>query len=244
MTGVDARLFERIQQAPNLTTGLIEALAERIVSGELLPGQRLPTEQAIVSATGVSRTVVREALASLRARGLIMTRQGLGAFVADDAVPTAERPVLTVGTVGALQILELRSAIEPEAAALAADRRSESEVQALRDAAEAVTVSINGGGSGEEPDYAFHHTILRATRNPFFVEVIKPLGAALINPPVVPPQAMTARARERYRQALQSEHLAILSAIAAQNAEAARRAARRHLIRGTARFRDALPEPS
>ena len=62
-------LFDTIQQAPNLRSGLVDTLVAQIESGDLAPGQRLPTEQEIVAATGVSRTVVREALASLRARG-------------------------------------------------------------------------------------------------------------------------------------------------------------------------------
>src|SRR5689334_7686210 len=76
--------FKAIRQTPNLTAELVDQLVSQIETGALSPGQRLPTEQSIVQATGVSRTVVREALASLRARGMITTRQGLGAFVATE----------------------------------------------------------------------------------------------------------------------------------------------------------------
>ena len=74
MTDKDTAFFDAIQQVPNLRSGLVDALAAQIESGDLAPGQRLPTEQAIMTQTGVSRTVVREALAALRARGLITTR--------------------------------------------------------------------------------------------------------------------------------------------------------------------------
>jgi DNA-binding FadR family transcriptional regulator len=127
---------------------------------------------------------------------------------------------------------------------LAATRRSEGEVRTLRDAIEVVSVAIMSGESAEDADYVFHITIMRATRNPFFAEVLKPLGSALINAPVVPPQAMGAPARARYLRALHREHSAILEAIETRDAEAARRAARRHILRGEARFRAALPDAS
>ena len=64
-----------------LSRGLFEQLAEQIKSGRLAPGARLPTEQELTRAARVSRTVVREAVAALRAEGLVVTRQGVGAFV-------------------------------------------------------------------------------------------------------------------------------------------------------------------
>ena len=70
--------------ALNRTQELTQRLAAEILSGRLQPGARLPTEQKLSLATGVSRTVVREAVAALRADGLVITRQGLGAFVPAD----------------------------------------------------------------------------------------------------------------------------------------------------------------
>jgi len=60
-------LLSPLAQAPNLTSGLVERLTFEIESGKLAPGSRLPTEQALINATGVSRTVVREAISALRA---------------------------------------------------------------------------------------------------------------------------------------------------------------------------------
>jgi GntR family transcriptional regulator, transcriptional repressor for pyruvate dehydrogenase complex len=70
----------------SLTHVLIERLTAQITSGELAPGAQLPTEQELIAATGVSRTVVREAVAALRAEGLVITRQGVGAFVAETPI--------------------------------------------------------------------------------------------------------------------------------------------------------------
>src|SRR3990170_3511985 len=76
-------MFRRV--APrSLTHELITRLTADITSGKLEPGSRLPTEQELIVATGVSRTVLREAVAALRADGLVVTRQGVGAFVAEN----------------------------------------------------------------------------------------------------------------------------------------------------------------
>src|SRR5512145_1886786 len=103
-----------------LSRRLFEQLAEEIKSGRLAPGARLPTEHALTRAARVSRTVVREAVAALRAEGLVVTRQGVGAFVAE----AARRPfrieadeVRSVREV--LDVMELRTGIEVEAAGLA-----------------------------------------------------------------------------------------------------------------------------
>src|SRR6195952_5517223 len=66
------------------TEEVVERIAAQITEGQLTAGARLPTEQAMMAAMGVSRTVVREAIAALRARGLVNTRQGAGAFVTGD----------------------------------------------------------------------------------------------------------------------------------------------------------------
>src|SRR3954471_8706049 len=69
----------------SLTAELVTRLAADITSGKIPPGSQLPTEQELIAATGVSRTVVREAVAALRAEGLVVTRQGVGAFVPANA---------------------------------------------------------------------------------------------------------------------------------------------------------------
>src|SRR3954469_3016453 len=71
----------------SLTGELVVRLTDDITSGKIPPGSRLPTEQEMIAATGVSRTVVREAVAALRADGLVVTRQGVGAFVPENARP-------------------------------------------------------------------------------------------------------------------------------------------------------------
>ena len=117
-------LLRPLRPARNLTEEVVARIAEEIRKGRLAPGARLPTEQELMKAMGVSRTVVREAVAALRAEGLVTTRQGSGAFVAADAsrVPFRIDPegLSSIGDV--LEVMELRLAVEVEAAALAAER--------------------------------------------------------------------------------------------------------------------------
>src|SRR5260221_4846457 len=106
----------------NLPREIAERIAGEIASAKLRPGAKLPTEQEMVAAMGVSRTVVREAVAALRADGLVVTRQGAGAFVA----PDAERRPFRLALAGlpsvseVLAIIDLRASVEVESSALAA----------------------------------------------------------------------------------------------------------------------------
>src|ERR1044071_796069 len=107
----------------SLAHELIARLTADITSGRLAPGARLPTEQEMIAATGVSRTVVREAVAALRAEGLVITRQGVRAFVADSPRRPFRIEADELGTLReVLQVMELRTGIEIEAAGLAAER--------------------------------------------------------------------------------------------------------------------------
>ncbi|MFE0759347.1 FadR/GntR family transcriptional regulator [Inquilinus sp. NPDC058860] len=238
----DSAAFGAIRKAPNLTAGLVETLEARIVSGDLGPGQRLPTEQAIVSATGVSRTVVREALASLRARGLITTRQGLGAFVAETAPARSfaidAEKLESIGDV--LQVLELRLSIEVEAAGLAAERRGPEELERLEAAQAAFLAAISAPGADAETvglgeDLAVHHAILAATGNAYFAKVFDVFNV-VIPRQRIPVAALSQAERERHLRRVGQEHQAILAAISAGDAAAARRAMRLHLTRARDRY--------
>jgi len=112
-----------LMRAPrqSLTSLLIEALTERIQSGIYAKGDQLPTEKDLIEEFNVSRTVVREAIANLKASGLVATRQGKGAFVLDEGVRSFSIPDDKLALASdLLEALEVRIAIESEAAALAA----------------------------------------------------------------------------------------------------------------------------
>ena len=114
--------FRPLAAPRGLTQQLVTQMTGDITSGRLLPGSRLPTEKEMMSATGVSRTVVREAVACLRADGLVLVRQGVGAFVANNARRPFRIELEDLHSLQeVLQVMELRTGVEIEAAGLAAD---------------------------------------------------------------------------------------------------------------------------
>src|SRR5258708_22190098 len=113
-------LLSPLQPARRRTEEVVERIAAQIVSGRLPVGAKLPTEQAMMVAMGVSRTVVREAISALRARGLVRTRQGAGAFVnSESQQPYSIDPDGLGSLSSVIEILELRSAVEVGHAAIA-----------------------------------------------------------------------------------------------------------------------------
>jgi GntR family transcriptional repressor for pyruvate dehydrogenase complex len=230
-----------LQRVPprNLAREVVQRLSAEIDGGRLSPGARLPTEHALMEAMGVSRTVVREAIAALRAEGLVVTRQGLGAFVASDV---QRRPfridpdgLRSIGEV--LNIMELRMAIEAEAAGFAAERASGAQISAIGDALAQIEVAIARGESAIDEDFAFHHAIADATANPQFTGFLEYLGRFIIPRQSVRVEAPPRGGQRPNLETIQSEHRAIFSAIRAHDAAAAREAMRRHLVNGRERYR-------
>src|SRR6476620_2595056 len=123
-------MFEKISVAPTLSDQVSQALLARIESGQLKPGEKLPSEAVLAVEFGVSRTVVREAVSRLKHEALLESRQGSGVFV---SLHTAMKPLkidasVTESREEVLQIVELRRALESEAASVAAQRRSSSQL--------------------------------------------------------------------------------------------------------------------
>nr|WP_315244087.1 FadR/GntR family transcriptional regulator [uncultured Albidiferax sp.] len=231
---------------------VVDGVSERIHSGALKPGDRVPSEPGLMQEFNVSRTVVREAMSRLQASGLVETRQGVGTFVLASASP---EPLLAIGARDLqvrqkLAMLELRISIESEAASLAAVRRREDHLVAMRAALDAFDVQRRAGGSTTEPDFQFHVQIAAATGNEYFEEVLTSLGNATI--PRAAPDAAARSAGDskpaaRFGEAqpmlesgkaiTQREHEAIFDAIRRGDAAAARAAMFMHLSNSRERMR-------
>lgn len=222
----------------NLTAELVRRLAAEIRAGRLRPGDRLPTEQALMRQAGVSRTVVREAVAALRAEGLVLTRQGVGAFVADPAARGQVRidPGEMRSLNDVLQVIELRIAIETEAAGLAAERRDAAALERITQAAAVFDRAVDAGESAVAQDLEFHRAIFAATGNSFFPRFLEFLGPMLIPRQTVRPYMEEPAARTAYLVRVREEHARIAAAIAAGQAAAARSAMRRHLTASRDRY--------
>src|ERR1700742_5229418 len=126
----------KVNRGPHLPTLLASSLSREIAQGRLRPGDRLPTEHALSATFGVSRNVVREAIAKLRSEGRVWSQQGRGAFVADTNNPTAlsiHRDALQKGD-AFRSLFELRGILEVHAAALAARRRAKDDLARMQEA--------------------------------------------------------------------------------------------------------------
>src|SRR5262249_10903774 len=220
----------------SLTHALVEQLGSEVISGRLAAGARLPTEQELIASAGVSRTVVREAIAALRAEGLVVTRQGAGAFVADGSRrPFKIEPSEPGSLAEILALMELRTAIEVEAAGLAAERASPTSLRHIADAYAAIGRAITRGESAINQDFAFHRSIAAATGNPQFARFLEYLGRFII-PRQTIRVASGAAERLAYLRAIQKEHLGILKAIRAKSVRAARAAMHPHLSNSRKRY--------
>ncbi len=229
--------FRPLPAQRSLSGALIERLTSDITAGKLAPGSRLPTEQEMIATTGVSRTVVREAVAALRAEGLVVTRQGVGAFVA----ATPRRPFRIEGGElrslrEVIEVMELRTGIEIEAAGLAAERASPARLAGIGDAYEAVDRAIGRGDAGVDEDFAFHRSIAEATENPQFVNFLEYLGRFIIPRQTIRITVDGPAERRAYLARIQEEHRDILDAVRTRAAQAARAAMRRHLLNSRKRY--------
>lgn len=232
-------LLRPLRPARNLTEEAVARIAGEIRSGRLAPGARLPTEQKLMVAMGVSRTVVREAVSALRAEGLVMTRQGSGAFVASDAsrVPFRIDPDGLSSIEDVLEVMELRLAIEVEAAALAAERLTPERLAPVGRALRAIEVAISRGDSAISEDFAFHRAIAAASGNPRFAELLEYLGGHVIPRQSVRVSIGTPQEQRLYLMGIQKEHARIYEAIGAGHSAEARKAMRTHLTRSLKRYR-------
>jgi GntR family transcriptional repressor for pyruvate dehydrogenase complex len=199
-----------------LTRELTEQLAAQIKHGRLAPGARLPTEQELTRAAKVSRTVVREAVAALRAEGLVVTRQGVGAFVSEDVqrAPFRIDPDQLRSLDDILGIMELRLGVEVESAGL----------------------------SAVEEDLGFHLAIAESTGNHQFVRFLQFIGGYLIPRHTVSGLPERMGGRKTYFAMLQEEHGRIFAAIRDRKPAAAREAMRAHLTGSLERYQGLAAE--
>ncbi len=225
----------------NLAQGLVEDFSERIRGGQIRPGEKLPTESALMRQFGVSRTVVREALSRLQAAGLVETHHGVGTYAlepsggADFRVDPAD--IATVRDV--LVLLELRICLESEAAGLAAQRRTEAQLADMRRALDEFRACLAAGGDTITPDFRFHLLVAQATDNRYFADLMSHLGSAIIPRTRINSARIAHEDREQYLARVNLEHEDIYAAIVRQEAEAARAAMRTHLSNSRARLRRA-----
>ena len=205
----------------NLTHGMLDTLGREIVTGRY-ETRPFPTEAEIAKTHGVSRSVTREAVKMLTAKGLVSARPRQGTVVQPaSAWNLFDTDVLrwTLERKFSVELLrhfnQLRIAIEPEAAALAARFGDAADVAAIRSGLEQMEAGEAGLADPLEADIAFHMAILRASKNPFYAQFQSVVSTALRT-------SIRFTNRIKGRSANIADHAAVADAIVARNPEAAR----------------------
>ncbi|WP_114560784.1 FadR/GntR family transcriptional regulator [Desertihabitans aurantiacus] len=212
-----------------LAARVVDGIRRQILSGELGPGAKLPSEAALVAEFEVSRTVVREAVSRLQAEGLVETFQGRGSFVL--AVPEPSSFRLEESAIRShrdvLAMIDFRIGVEGEAAALAAGARTEDAAARIREAVE--VFGRARPAEMVEADFAFHRAVAEASRNRFYLELLDALGPMMIMLPRTRLGEEYSLSDARHVERVRQEHDAVAAAVLAGEPETARAAMRVHL---------------
>lgn len=224
----------RPTRAPRLADQLYEQIYQRITSGQLPVDSRLPSEAELCEAFGVSRPIVREALSRLHADGMIETLRGAGSFVRLRKDAELFRLAPIGGLPELLRCMELRVAIEGDAAYLAASRRTDEDLTEMKAALDDLQKAIDEREVGHAADLRFHQAIAAASHNAMFANCLQALSGQIFDFMRVMRSLALSSSHARLRL-VQSEHERIYAAIAEENPDEAREAMRRHIENSKAR---------
>lgn len=224
----------------NLFAQVVEELGIRIVRGDLDPDEAFPKEADLETEFRVSRSVIREAVKTLAAKGLLESRTRTGIRV----LPPARWNLLDVEVLNwrystmapqqfFAELFEVRLMIEPEAAALAATRALPGDIAEIEQAYEAMAAASQANTPGIEADLHFHHGILAAGRNPLLLQMGNLIGVGLF---------ISHRfSRESFAIFL-PKHKKVLDAIKTRDAGGARNAMERLLTETREYMKDHIPQ--
>lgn len=167
------------RRAQSLAEAVVDHVRQRIASGALRPGDKLPTESELMAALGVSRTVVREAISRLQAKALIETRHGIGSFVLEPRPRPRSSWAPPPPCRTSWPCWNCASPWKPNAPAWPRSATPE-DLAALRNALDTFEQDQAEGNDSAASDLRFHLAIAHSTRNPHFVAVLDQLGKTLI----------------------------------------------------------------
>lgn len=209
---------------------VLEFLIEMLQNGELEANTLLPTENELATKFGVSRAPIREALKVLEVAGAIESKQGGRSLIKTVSLAELLDPVRfqLINSQQVIDLLEFRLIIETEAAALAAERRTEEELAEILTLVEHFQQLMEDNQAiGYEEDFQFHQLIMKASKNGFIHETIGNLSDLQLR--ALNYSLSKNLGWEKKRKEVAKEHLLIVEAIANQDADAARKAMYEHL---------------
>jgi len=212
-----SRLYEQI----------VEQVEQSILKGQLKPGDQLPAERDLAQSFGVSRTAVREAVKTLREKGLVEAYTGRGTFVTNGTSNAIRQSLDLMFRVsqqeGSIHLAELRQVLEPEIAALAASRIEDQLLTTMREAVTAMDRSLQDPDAYIEADLDFHLAMAEAVGNPLILSLLDSIVGLLRE------QRSRIFSVDGGPERGQFHHKRILQAIERRDPDAARDAMRAHL---------------
>lgn len=230
-------MFQKIHSRAGLSDEVAQTLLEQIRNGNLPAGAKLPSEAALAEQFGVSRAVVREATAQLKSQGVVESRQGSGVYVSPHGlvIPLRIDPD-DVGSLGAvLQLLDVRRALEAEAAEQAARKRTARQMEKIEQALANISHEVAQGNDGVLADMAFHKTIAQAAGNPFLLTTLHFLNQYL--EAAVRITRNNEAQNSNFARQVREEHHALADAIRAGDPVSARHMAQTHLYNAGRRLK-------
>ncbi|MBM7691689.1 GntR family transcriptional repressor for pyruvate dehydrogenase complex [Peribacillus deserti] len=219
-----------MSQKESVSRTIARKLLNMIETGHFPPGSKLPTEKELTAFFSVSRAPIREALSMLRAAGFINSRQGGGSYVEETTNSTFFQHMHVenddVETIK--HLFEMRKVLEPEAAYLAALRRTPEQLNKMKQILMIMEEeSIGQGTSAMKADIDFHSSIIRATHNPIMIQTLESLSSLYekaLNITLRPNEQLTLKRKTVYH-----EHQSILLAIESEEPDLAKLQCQIHL---------------
>jgi GntR family transcriptional regulator, transcriptional repressor for pyruvate dehydrogenase complex len=223
---METTAYKRIK-SKRIFEGVIEQIRLQIVNGDIQPGDRLPPERTLSELIGVHRNSIREALKILEYMGVIESKPGAGTILSDIGKDIFKEKVSNITKFSPrsflIELIELREALEPHMAALAADRATDEDIEAMEAAINDLKSEVSHGQKLSSADERLHLAIAKATHNATFLRLTEPV------------MSMLSQFRERSqripgrRTDVFGEHERIFLAIRERNPQAARAAMKSHL---------------
>ena len=221
-------MFKTVGDKSRLVDRVVDEIENLIIDGHLKPGMKLPPERDLADQLGVSRTVVREAVHILVAKGLLDPRQGIGTIVRQmtkDQVGESLNLLLRTSPEGLTfeHVYQIRSILEVETAGLAAEQATADDIENLQHIVAKMESALTMPKLLASTDIEFHRALAHITRNPLlvvFVDLIQDLMqeySELINPHIDPSQHVL------------PDHLRIAEKVAAKDVAGARQSMQDHL---------------
>ena len=218
---------------PKVSDAIVSQIEQLILDGVLKPGERLPPERELAQQLNVSRPSLREAITTLKSRGLLQSRRGGGNYVVDVIAPALTNPLIELlknNPKAMFDVLELRHALEEVAAYFAALRATDADREILRCRFAALEDIQHGSREPQHDavaDASFHLAIADASHNVALIHVMRGLFDLLLSN--ICRSLERLYTREGSYEVIHSQHQAILQAVLARDPAAARQAAHVHL---------------